>query len=254
MVRADIGRLAVRRGSHQQTYQLLRVPVPSQILRGQPVQQLGMAGHVSLGSEIFFGGHQARAKELGPQAIDRNPSRQRVLGIDEPAGNDPTVGGRIGGQRVKVVGHARLHALAFGQEVPFDQQIRVAPLVGWHFGHDRHRRHGGSRLAGGRQLLFQSPALLFQRGQLAWQQSRTRVRWFADRRLPDDPAVGIQQLQPASRQSHVLSAVGPVPHDNAIDAGVRRQVNFPPGVVFLASVGGRIRREIVAVGVSIDGP
>ncbi len=44
-----------------------------------------MAGRLALGAEIFLGLDEARAEDLSPVAVDRHPSRERVLRIDQPS-------------------------------------------------------------------------------------------------------------------------------------------------------------------------
>ena len=87
-------RLAIGRRAHDQPVDRLLAPAAIHQLAGQPVEQLGMAGGRALGAEVVVGLDQAAAEIGLPDPVDRDPGRQRVAAIDQPAGQVQAIGRR----------------------------------------------------------------------------------------------------------------------------------------------------------------
>ena len=68
---------------------VLLAPLGRDELARQPVEQLRMRRLLALLAEVVERRHDAAAKELMPDAIDRHASRQRIGRIDEPAWPGP---------------------------------------------------------------------------------------------------------------------------------------------------------------------
>jgi len=58
-------------------------------------------------------------KSWRPQAIDGDARRERILTIDEPAGESQPIGEGVCGQRMKLRRHSRFDHCAGGQKFPF---------------------------------------------------------------------------------------------------------------------------------------
>ena len=82
--RAD--RLAVGVAEHDHPVERLEPPTVPHEGRGQSVEQLGMAGPVSMGAEVVQCLHQPDTEVMGPDPVDDDPRGQRVFGRGEPAG------------------------------------------------------------------------------------------------------------------------------------------------------------------------
>ena len=67
------------------------IPVQSDELGRQPVEQFGVAGPVALRAEVFAGLDDADAEEHLPQAVDGDARGQRVVGLDQPLGQSEAV-------------------------------------------------------------------------------------------------------------------------------------------------------------------
>ena len=76
--------LPVGGGVQDQALELFRVPAAPDEFARQPVKKKGVARKLAPDAEILGGLHQAGSEELLPEAIDRDPSGERITGIDEP--------------------------------------------------------------------------------------------------------------------------------------------------------------------------
>ena len=85
-------RLPVGRRGHDQPVHRLEAPAPVDELGGQPVEQLGMARRRALRAEVLVGLDEPPAEVRLPEPVDRDPGRQRVLRVDQPAGQVEPVG------------------------------------------------------------------------------------------------------------------------------------------------------------------
>ena len=116
-----------------------------------------MRRQIALRAEILAGGDDADAKHLFPEAIGEDAGRQRVVFIDEPAGQARRVGRLAPSrQRREAGGRSRLHFFALIEVIAAMLQLRHAPLA---FGQLLHDRHGRGRLLIG-ELLFDLSQLL----------------------------------------------------------------------------------------------
>ena len=76
------------------------------------IQQFRMRGQCALVAEVIGGRHDAFAKHQLPQAIDRNPCRERVSGIEEPFRKPNAIAGIFFGEGQYGRGCARLHLVS----------------------------------------------------------------------------------------------------------------------------------------------
>ena len=254
MVRPDSGRLLIGRGCHQQSQQPLHVPVLIAELAwpASPAIRDDWGHHLACRSPLRS--RPGPCRTIGPRG-DSTATRA-VSGSADQRATGRTPGGRRQLRRATDENCAalRLHPLAARQEIPFDQDKRLTALIRWQFHHDRQRRHGGSRCAHLSQLPLQVQALLFLRRERDADVSVTlRVRRSVTV-VSHTTCRSLQQLHPEAGQTHVRATIRPIPHDDAIEPVRRRQFDFPPRVVFLSRMRGRLGREIVAVRVAIDGP
>ncbi len=90
-----------------------------------------MAGRLALRAEVFLGLDQSRAEDLGPEPIDGDARRQRVLGVDEPSRQPEPVLGRAGrASRWSATGTPGSTALAGVEEVPLAQHASDPTMLG----------------------------------------------------------------------------------------------------------------------------
>src|SRR5262249_14998388 len=87
----DARRLLIGRRHHHAFHRLLDIPAVGAELQREPVQQLWMAGWLTLSAEVVARRHQARAEALLPEAIDRDASRKRILRSEQPLGEAESV-------------------------------------------------------------------------------------------------------------------------------------------------------------------
>ncbi len=73
--------------------QCAHIPAASNELARQPIQQLRMRRRRALRTKVLARLDQSDAKELLPDTIDGDASGQRMIGIDQPAGQFQPVGG-----------------------------------------------------------------------------------------------------------------------------------------------------------------
>ncbi len=97
-------RLAVGVAQHDQPMERLEPPAVFHERCGQPVEQLRVAGTVSLGAEVVHRLHQSQAEVLGPDPIDEHPRRKRMLARREPPRQSRARIANIGRQFGAVVG------------------------------------------------------------------------------------------------------------------------------------------------------
>ena len=83
---AKLGRLAVGVAGDDEAVHFFERPAAADELGGEPVEQLGMRGEGALRAEIFLGFDEAAAEIVHPDAVHLDARRERVFGMDEPAG------------------------------------------------------------------------------------------------------------------------------------------------------------------------
>ncbi len=85
-----------------------------------------MAGRLALGAEILGRLDDARAEDLEPEAVDRHPGRQGVVGGDQPLGQAQAVDRRARGKRRQERGHGPADLLAsLVVLAPLEQERRL---------------------------------------------------------------------------------------------------------------------------------
>ncbi len=119
------GRLSIGRRGDDRPQQRLLAPAAIHQLDGEPVEELGVRGRLALRPEVLAGLDQAASEELLPQAVDVHPRHQRVVAIDEPAGQAEAIGRQRVLHRRQRQGRPRVHALAARGE-----RTALAQLVG----------------------------------------------------------------------------------------------------------------------------
>ena len=77
--------LPVDARQHDQAMHRLQAAALSQELAGQPVEQLGMRGRTPRETEVTRRAHDSLAKVILPDPIDHDASRERILGMAQPA-------------------------------------------------------------------------------------------------------------------------------------------------------------------------
>ena len=77
--------LPVSRGIHDQPVHVLEVPIPANEFRSHPIQQLGVAGQRSLGTEIVLRLHDPQSEIALPDPIHGHSRRQRIVFGNQPA-------------------------------------------------------------------------------------------------------------------------------------------------------------------------
>ena len=103
-----------------------------------------MAGRFALRAEVLFGFDQPLAEELRPDAVDGDPRGERVVAIDEPAGQRQPVGGGVLGQRAEERGDAGPDLVGRDEEIPLDHHVRFAVLCRRQLAHHGHAGHGAA--------------------------------------------------------------------------------------------------------------
>ena len=172
-----IGRsaLAVSRRHHDELLQGFDIPSAGNELGGQPIEELGMGRQFTLAAEVFAGLHQTRAKAALPKAVHRNPRREGIGWIHQPACQGQSIGRESHGQGWEYRRGSRLNDLALGQEVAPEMDVGLARLRLRPLLHDQR----GELLAGTllatllehEEFAFQGPDLL-RGGALAGGQER----------------------------------------------------------------------------------
>ena len=79
---------------------------------GEPVEEFGVAGWLSLAAEVFRGADQAFSEKDLPVAVHGDATGQRMLGVGEPVGEAEAIVGLILGERRKSGGRASGDLLA----------------------------------------------------------------------------------------------------------------------------------------------
>ena len=130
------GVLAVGGGGDEGFEEVFQVPTGVHQVGGEPVEEFGVNGEVTLGAEVFAGADDAGAEEGFPVAVDGDAGGEGVVFGDEPAGEGEAVAGGVLGERVEGDGGG---GVDFGAEVlPFAAILDVAfaVFVGREFRHD----------------------------------------------------------------------------------------------------------------------
>jgi hypothetical protein len=79
-------REAVDPRRHQPAHQPLHAPAVGHEPTGQRVEQFGMGRGPAAGAEVVGRGDEAAAEEVQPDAVDRHPRRERIVGGGDPVG------------------------------------------------------------------------------------------------------------------------------------------------------------------------
>src|SRR6266567_5821969 len=100
---------------------LFEVPFLGNEFRRQPIEQFGMRGQRALRAEIVFRLHEAASEILLPDAIDDDPGSERILRINDPAGQIKAgwEGGSLVGrlESMKNGRHAGRYGVSFASEI-----------------------------------------------------------------------------------------------------------------------------------------
>ena len=135
--RGDGGRLTIRGAGHDGALHLLHVPARVDEGGRQPVEQLRVAREIALRPEVVGGLDQAGPEVHLPETVDRDPGRERVRWIDEPAGERQAVLLLAFGKWRKHGRDVRSHELAGIVIRPADEPERIAPRLRLLHHHDR---------------------------------------------------------------------------------------------------------------------
>ena len=117
-------RLPIGRRGDDQLVHRLQAPFPLDELDGQPVEQFRVGRRFALGAEVLARLDEAAAEEARPEPIHRHAAGQRVVRVDQPAGQAQAVGRLPGRQRVQLRRHAGLDRLAEVLEVAAEHDVR----------------------------------------------------------------------------------------------------------------------------------
>ena len=139
------GSLAIGSGIQEEREHLLRVPATLDELGGEPVEQFGMEGEVSLATELFARAHDADAEDGLPEAVHRHAGGEGVVAMGNPMREAETVLGRGVVPAGEVGWHAFVNLVAEGLPVTAELYEGLATLIGRKILHDRHG-HGLERL------------------------------------------------------------------------------------------------------------
>ena len=173
----DARGLPVRCRGDDQTLHRLDVPARAHELRGQPVEQLRVAGWLALRAEVLGGLHQARAEVVLPVAIDGHARRQRVGWVYQPFRQPQPVAGQVLRHRRQARRNAGRDFFAVVAIVATPEHKRLARLLRL-----AHHHRGRDALL----ELFLAGSQVFQLG-IELTVSRGRVvtqKVFAELRLP----------------------------------------------------------------------
>ena len=86
LLRMDLRRPLERLARHDHPHEPPRVPAAVAVLRGQPIEEFGMARRLTLEAEVFARLDEPRTEQLLPEPVGRQPGRERLLGRHEPPG------------------------------------------------------------------------------------------------------------------------------------------------------------------------
>src|SRR5262245_8855301 len=121
--------VTVRGGCHDETMHRLQAPIPPNELRGQPVEQLGIAGRLALDPEVLAGFDKASAEMLGPDAVHGHSADEWIIRIDQPARQCKSIDRLSSGQRVKLDGNAGRYGVSLSLVVAANQDICRSRLI-----------------------------------------------------------------------------------------------------------------------------
>ena len=181
--------LAVGGREHNRAQDGLLAPLPADELRGEPVEQFRMRRHRALGAEVLARLDQTPAEDLLPESVDGDPRDERIVLVDEPAGEAQPVHRQLIAHRMEGRWRARVDPSGPGREA-----ASFAKLVGrlferWPLLHDERRGNlqVGQRLARRRERV---------------------ARWLERRRRRAEERVQIFGLLLGSRSSTLLPSTG----------------------------------------------
>ena len=104
------------------------VPAATDKFRRQPVEQLGMRRRIPLGAEVAEAADDAVAEHLRPQAIDRHPRGQRMIGPVQPPCQPQPIIRSILRQARQDRRHPTLDFLPRPLKIAADQHLRLPRL------------------------------------------------------------------------------------------------------------------------------
>ena len=136
--------MAIGPGIQEEREHLLRVPATLDELGGEPVEQFGVEGEVSLATELFARAHDAYAKDGLPEAVHRHAGGEGVVAMGNPMREAETVLGRGVVPAGEVGWHAFVNLVAEGLPVTAELYEGLATLIGRKILHDRHGHRRGS--------------------------------------------------------------------------------------------------------------
>ncbi len=105
----------------------------------------------ALNPKVFRGLDQARPKIMLPESIDRDTSRQRMGGTDQPLCQTKPIGGRVRRRRAEPRGNVRRNLVTLQRVLATFQNMRLSRFRT--FLHHQCRRDGLCQFG---QFLFQS--------------------------------------------------------------------------------------------------
>ena len=146
------GSLAVGGRVQDQSVHVLQIPAAAHEFRGQPVQQLRMAGRVALRAEIVLGLYDSDAEVALPESVHGDPGRERVVVGDQPARQAQPIARQIGLHPGQDSQRARLDRIAATGEVALHVDIGIARLG--QVAHDHRPRDLGQLLSEFADLLL----------------------------------------------------------------------------------------------------
>ena len=118
-------------GSHDQAMQRLDAPAARGEFRGQPVEQLGKHGRLSLTAEIIRRGHDASPEVPLPDAVHHHPRSERMIRLGKPHGKlfarerDATAGAIVGSDIASAQERRQARAHLFSAAIEFAAEIHV---------------------------------------------------------------------------------------------------------------------------------
>ena len=115
------------------------IPFYTHELCRQPVEQFLVRRRFALRAEILRRFHNPDSEVLLPNSIDRDPGRQRIVCIDQPARQRQSVQRRALRQRMKHRRSRGCDDFAFAQKPAANKPMRFAWFVQFH--HDRRDRN-----------------------------------------------------------------------------------------------------------------
>ena len=127
--RRELRRLQVGRAGHDHPLESLAVPLQSNQLAGQPVQQEWMCRGLPLRPEILGRRHQSRAEVQLPQSVRRHTGGEWMGRIHQPPCQEQTIGRDAGGQRWQHPGDARGYLGPWLIVLSASQNERLSSLV-----------------------------------------------------------------------------------------------------------------------------